>query len=78
MADELLTETEHRLIEMLGDCFNLYREVLGAGPTRRADLLEATAHIHALQARVMAQAAARAYPERYRLLGEDRDSAAPQ
>ncbi len=40
------------------------------GPTREEDLAELTATIHIIQRTVMAQAAARAYPGEFRLLGE--------
>ena len=70
MRDELLTEDEHRFMDLTGDLANLLARIVGDGRTRAGDLNEAVAHIHALQALVLAQAAARAYPDKYRLLGE--------
>lgn len=65
----LLTPNEHELVAMLGRCFTAFSVIVGHDATREADLREATAHIHALQNMVLAQAAARAYPGRYRLAG---------
>lgn len=70
MAD-LLTDGEHRAVEMAAALWNHLRgAVVGDGPTRDADLGELCAHIHAIQQAVLSQAAARAYPGEYRLLGE--------
>jgi hypothetical protein len=44
--------------------------IVANGPTRTEDLAELTAAIHVIQRTVMAQAAARAYPGEFRLLGE--------
>lgn len=65
-----LTPGEHRVLELTGELWKALCEVTGNGSTRSADLTEAVAHIHALQHMVLAQAAGRAYPERYRLIGE--------
>lgn len=68
---ELLTPTEKEVVEKLGECANLYsRVILGPGPTRSHDLNEFIGHIHDLQFRVMAQAAARRYPDVFRLQGQ--------
>jgi hypothetical protein len=67
---DLLTEDEHALMDTLGTAHGLFLKVHGNGPTRHSDMLEVTHLIHALQAVVMSQAAARAYPDKYRLLGE--------
>ena len=67
---DLLTDDEHELIDMLGKCANLFGRVIGNGPTRAADTSEMVAPIHVLQQAVMSQAAARAYPTKYRLLGQ--------
>ena len=66
---ELMTKAEHELVELLGECFNRYAGIVGRGDTRGPDLTEFAARIHDLQHAVMAQAAARAYPSRYRLAG---------
>lgn len=67
---ELLTDAEHELVTKLGECFDAYTSIVGPGGTRSADLSEFAARIHDLQHAVLAQAAARAYPDRYRLAGE--------
>lgn len=66
---ELLTPREHNLIERLGDWWGDFCGVVADGPTRDADLAEAIHHVHTLQHKLMAQAAARAYPHHYRTLG---------
>lgn len=67
---ELLTEEEQAVVNALGQCWNRICRIVGNGPTRSADLNEVVFHVHALQNFVMAQAAARAYPNTYRLAGE--------
>jgi hypothetical protein len=67
----LLTVDEHRAVALLGEIADLLsRRVVGHGETRVPDLTELFAHIHAVQAAVLAQAATRAYPDLYRALGE--------
>jgi len=39
------------------------------GPNREKDLGEIIAHIHAVQQALLSQAGARAYPDKFRLLG---------
>jgi hypothetical protein len=68
----LLTGEEHALLDQLRDCWNSFVSVVNAGgdPAAAASDLDGIAdHIHALQAAVLAQAAGRAYPDRYRKLG---------
>lgn len=67
--DELLTDAEHLLIKQLGECATVYFDVVGTGRTATADINEFVHKIHDLQHAVMAQAAARAYPDLYRLAG---------
>lgn len=67
--EELLTKSELALIDCIGGLMSGFLEVVGDGPTRSADLCEIVSLIHALQDKVMGQAAARAYPDRLRLLG---------
>ena len=65
-----LTDAEHRAMDLTADLMNLLAaEVIGDGPTRAQDLNEAGLRIHAIQHMIMSQAAARAHPDRYRLLG---------
>lgn len=66
---ELLTDNELTLIEKLGECANLFAQVIGDGEQSINDLYECVDKIHQLQHMVMSQAAARAYPEKFRLLG---------
>lgn len=67
--EELLTADEHRAIQMAGDLWRQLCLVVGQGRTRDSDLRKLVIHVHAIQHAVMAQAAARAYPEQYRLAG---------
>lgn len=70
MTAPLLTNDEHAAVMAVADAWEAVCAVVGNGPTRDADLKEVIFHVHALQHLVMAQAAARAYPAMYRLLGE--------
>jgi len=67
---DLLTPAEHHALALTADLANLTKEIIANGSTRNDDDAEITAHIHVIQHTIMAQAAARAYPEQYRLLGE--------
>lgn len=68
---ELLTEHEHEVAELLGKCYVIFNQkICGRGPTRDHDLTEFASRIHDLQNAVLAQAAARAYPNTYRLAGD--------
>lgn len=70
----MLTGDEQRALHALANVAGLLAVIVGRGPTRRADLAELYGHVHALQQAVMSQAAARAYPEQFRLLGEGHSS----
>lgn len=63
---KLLTKDELKLAKLLGKVANKFTLVFGSGH----DLDEAVDKVHQLQAAVLSQAAARAYPKRFRLLGE--------
>lgn len=65
-----LTDDDHNAVTAVADAWAAICKVVGNGPTRQDDLIEVVAHIHALQHFVMAQAAARCYPDLYRLAGE--------
>lgn len=67
----LLTPDEHRAVAMAGELWGLLCQITTDGLARSGDLQELIAHIHAIQRTVLKQAAARAYPELYRLLGGD-------
>lgn len=70
MTAELLTLEEKHAIAMAAQLASfLAIDVVEDGPTREDDLNELLVHIHAIQNAVLAQAAARAYPGRYRRLG---------
>jgi hypothetical protein len=67
----LLTDDEREIVTDLGRIYVRLSKVVGPGTTRGADLTELGHHIHVLQQAVMAQAAARAFPTEFRLLGEE-------
>ena len=73
-----LTDDEHAAVTACADAWAAICKVVGDGPTRAADLREVVARIHALQHFVMAQAAARCYPDRYRLAGESLNASASE
>lgn len=56
-------------MEVSATLANLMRQVIGGGPDAAHDWNEAAHNIHAVQNAILAQAAARAYPDQYRLLG---------
>lgn len=66
----MLTPAERKALELTKDLYNLLAgEIVAAGPWRDADLGEAALRIHGIQHMIMAQSAARAHPDEYRLLG---------
>lgn len=67
----LMTADEHLAMRHSADLANALARVIGDGPTRDQDLGEAFALVHGIQHLVMAQAAARAYPDLYRLAGQE-------
>jgi hypothetical protein len=68
-AGAFLTAAEHELVELLGACASRWAQIVSHQPSRAGDINEFVLWIHACQHAVLAQAAARAYPERYRLAG---------
>jgi len=64
-----LTTDEATAIRQAGDLWGTLCKIVGTGATRDADLAELIVHVHAIQQAVMSQAAGRAYPNQYRLLG---------
>lgn len=70
MTAALLTEDELAAMRLTADLASLLAKVIGDGPSRLGDLNEACGHIHTVQHTIMSQAAARAYPDLFRLLGE--------
>lgn len=69
-----LTDAEQQVIRQAGDLWNAICAAVPEGPARANDLGELVGHIHAIQHAFMANAAARAYPHLYRVLGESGSS----
>lgn len=66
---DLLTSDELAAIDLAARLAESLARVVGGGGTRNADLNELLVHVHVIQNAVLAQAAARAYPDRFRPLG---------
>lgn len=67
---EFMTGAEHRAMDLTAELYNLIcTEIIGHGPSRQGDVAELVADIHRIQHRILRQAAGRAYPDRYRMLG---------
>lgn len=65
-----MTADEHRAMELLAELDTLFGRIVGLDePARGNDLFELAGYIHLLQNAILSQAAARAYPGLYRLLG---------
>jgi hypothetical protein len=65
-----LTAEEREAVQLAGHLYVLIAErVMADGATRDDDLVELRAAVHVIQRMVLAQAAARAYPREFRLLG---------
>lgn len=71
MTNELLTPAEHDAIAQTAELWKILCSITSDGPAREGDLRELIFHIHGIQRAVLKQAAARAYPDLYRLLGGD-------
>lgn len=69
-AAELLTEDEHAAMDLTAQLVNQVVRLMGYSNARNGDINELCMHIHGIQNMILAQAAARAYPDRYRLLGK--------
>ena len=65
-----LNEFEHAIAGKVAELAADFIELVGDTDTASEDFAEILPHLHALQQAVMAQAAARAHPGRYRALGE--------
>ena len=69
-----LTSAEHKALRLTVEIAELFAtEIVGLGQSSKQDHCEAAAKIHDLQRMIMAQAAARAHPDLYRLLGKGGD-----
>lgn len=73
---DLLTADEHKAMEISADLANIMGKIIWAGcdPDNNQgqaehDVNEMAQQIHAIQRSILSQAAARAYPDKYRLLG---------
>ncbi len=71
MHPEPMTDEEHQVMDLLTQVANL---MLNWAPQDHPDRNEITTKVHDLQHMVMAQAAARAYPDRYRPIGRSPNS----
>lgn len=68
-----MTDPEHLAMELTAELTRIVlADVIGHGPTRHADVTEFTQAMHRIQTMILSQAAARLYPDRYRLLGQRR------
>lgn len=66
-----LTDAEREAMDLTAELTGLVcQRVIGHGPTRATDVAEFVDKIHQIQHVILSQAAARAHPEWYRLLGE--------
>lgn len=65
----MLTDLELRALDLTAELARCLPGIIGTGPAAGEDLRELHAHIHGIQHTIMAQAAARAYPDKFRLLG---------
>ena len=70
MGDPALDDFEHGVATKISELAEDFMFLVGSGPTAGADWAEIVPHLHALQQTVLAQAAARAHPGRYRGLGD--------
>jgi hypothetical protein len=70
-VSDLLTPAEREAVATAAALANQVYAIIGDGGAEEGDLAEAVHHIHAIQRMILAQAAARAYPDLYRLLGGD-------
>ncbi len=71
MPADLLTPSEIQAVNIANYLYTyIDKEVVADGPTRDDDLAQLRGHIHGIQHAIMSQAAARAYPAEFRLLGD--------
>lgn len=67
---DLLTADEREAMVLTVNLTDVLHRVVGDGSSRGGDLRELLGHIHGIQQAVLSQAAARAYPDDFRLLGQ--------
>lgn len=68
-VDTELTPDELRALDLTEELANVLSRVVGWSPSREQDLAELLVKINELRHAVLAQVAARTYPDRFRLLG---------
>jgi hypothetical protein len=66
---EFLTPVEHEALKLSGQLANILGRIVGNGSPRTTDLNELLTAVHVIQRAVLANAAARRYPDLYRTLG---------
>ena len=69
MRGVFVTPDEERAMALTAELTGALRLIVGAGRTRESDLAEVLGHVHVIQAYIMSQGTARAFPDRYRELG---------
>lgn len=70
MTEELLTANEIDIVTSLGHLANRFALLVSDGNSHDEDIRESVSHFHALQNMVLSQAAARRYPDKFRLMGK--------
>ena len=66
---ELLSEAELEALDITVQLAHKLLEIVGKGPQSNGDWKEMVSALHHIQNAILAQAAARAYPEKFRLMG---------
>ncbi len=69
-GSDLLTDDERKALRLSGKLVGLLHGIIGDGMQSANDWAEMAGHIHVIQRAIGAQAAARAYPGEFRLLGK--------
>ena len=67
----MLTDNEIDALDLMVDVWNLLYVIVDTGKTRKSDLKELAFHTHAIENAILAQSAAREYPGKYRLMGDN-------
>lgn len=67
---DLLSELDREALEQAVVLWSTLQKIVGRGTPRNSDLREMMDHIHAIQNCIMSQAARRAFPDQFRMLGE--------
>lgn len=68
---DALSEAEWLAMQLISTVHELMVDkIIGNGPARWGDVSEVTSAVHVIQHMIQSQAAARVYPDAFRLLGE--------